>query len=214
MASERIGQRVDRERRVWRVALLLSVLAHLILVLLSYTAVEIGRSAAGPRAGSPLAALGDDAMVSVILPPRTEIWVPPRPKVPLIEAVDIEVPLPQMAENWVELPNPEQRVRGMEGGLGRGDAGDENEGNRQAAPIPKGIIMAPLERPASVRGHVVTVRVLVNAAGAVESVRLDPPTPDARYNEALIREARDWVFEPALREGRPVAMWTSYTWKL
>jgi hypothetical protein len=65
-----------------------------------------------------------------------------------------------------------------------------------------------------VRGHEVTVWVFINQAGAVDSVRLEPPTPDGRYNADLIREARDWVFEPALQRGRPVAMWWSYTWKL
>jgi hypothetical protein len=58
------------------------------------------------------------------------------------------------------------------------------------------------------------VWVFINQAGVVDSVRLEPPTPDGRYNADLIREARDWVFEPALQRGRPVAMWWSYTWKL
>lgn len=216
MASERIGQRVRREREVWRLGLLLSVLLHLIVLLLSNTVVELGRSAAGPARGSALAAPGEDAMVSVVLPPRTEIWIPPRPEVPLIEPVDVEVPLPEMAENWVELRPPQERVDpGVRGGEGRGDAGNSAEGqNRLVAPTPRGIIMAPLDRPRSVRGHEVTVHVLVNAAGVVESVYLDPPTPDGRYNEALIREARDWIFAPAMQQGRPVAMWTSYTWKL
>jgi len=215
MAWERIGQRVRRERQVWCLGLLLSVLLHLVVVLLSNTVVELGRSAAGPARGSALAAPGEDAMAAVVLPPRTEIWIPPRPEVPLIEEVEVEVPFPEMAESWIDLRPPEQRVDpGVRGGEGSGAGGDANEGNRQAVPIPRGIIMAPLDRPRSVRGHEVTVHVLVNAAGAVESVYLDPPTPDAGYNEALLREARDWVFAPAIRQGRPVAMWTSYTWKL
>ena len=74
--------------------------------------------------------------------------------------------------------------------------------------------MAPLDRPASVRGREVTVWVFINQAGQVDSVRLDPATPDRGYNEKLTREARDWVFEPALRAGRAVATWYSYTWKL
>ncbi|UCC83278.1 MAG: energy transducer TonB [Gemmatimonadota bacterium] len=215
MASERIGQRVRREREVWRLGLLLSVLFHLILLLLSNTVVDIGRSAAGPARGSALAAPGEDAMVSVVLPPRTEIWIPPRPEIPLIDPVEVEVPFPEMAENWVELRPPQERVGpGVPGGEGSGAGGDASEGNQQTIPIPKGIIMAPLDRPRSVRGHEVTVHVLVNAAGVVESVYLDPPTPDGGYNEALIREARDWVFAPAVRQGQPVAMWTSYTWRL
>ena len=74
--------------------------------------------------------------------------------------------------------------------------------------------MAPLSRPASVRGREVTVWVFINQAGAVDSVRLDPATPDGNYNADLIREARQWVFEPAMRAGRAVATWFNYTWKL
>ncbi len=216
MSSERIGQRVRREREIWRLGLLLSVLFHLVVLLLSNTVVELGRSAAGPARGSALAAPGEDALVSVLLPPQTEIWIPPRPEVPLIDPVDVEVPFPEMAENWVELRPPQERVDpGVRGGEGRGDAGNAAEGDaRNVAPVPKGIIMVPLDRPSSVRGHEVTVWVLVDAAGAVDSVRLEPPTPDGRYNAAIEREARNWVFQPALRRGRPVAMWWSYTWRL
>jgi TonB family protein len=74
--------------------------------------------------------------------------------------------------------------------------------------------MAPLERPAAVRGRQVTVWVFISEAGVVDSVRLEPPTPDRRYNEDLMREARQWVFEPAVLAGRAVAVWYSYTWKL
>ncbi len=74
--------------------------------------------------------------------------------------------------------------------------------------------MAPLARPPSVRGRDVTVWVFVNTAGAVDSVRLEPPTPNGKYNDSLLRNALEWVFEPAVRAGRPVASWWSYTWKL
>jgi hypothetical protein len=216
MASERIGERVRREREVWRLGLLLSVLLHLVALLLSGTVVKLGMSAAGPARGSALAAPGEDAMVSVVLPPQSEIWIPPRPEVPLIEEVEAEVPLPEMAENWVELRPPEERVDpGVRGGEGRGNAGSAAEGeNRNVAPVPMGIIMVPMDRPSSVRGHEVTVWVLVSASGGVDAVRLEPPTPDGRYNAAIVREAQAWVFRPALRSGVPVAMWWSYTWKL
>ena len=74
--------------------------------------------------------------------------------------------------------------------------------------------MAPLKRPTSVRGREVGVWVFVNETGAVDSVRLDPATPSSEYNRELIREAKDWVFEPAMRAGRAVAHWFYYTWKL
>ncbi|NIW38295.1 MAG: hypothetical protein GWN32_18030 [Gemmatimonadetes bacterium] len=155
-------------------------------------------------------------MESLVLPPRTEIWIPPRPEVSEVEPVEAEVAMPELAENWLDLRAALERVQsGAEGGEGGGDAGTEMSGrNRNAPPTPRGIIMAPLERPSAVRGHEVTVWVFINRAGAVDSVRLDPPTPDGGYNEELIREARDWIFEPAMRAGRPVAIWWSYTWKL
>ena len=129
---------------------------------------------------------------------------------------------PVLAFNEIELRDPGEGTRegeetgaGLPGGEGRGDQGNAMSGLRRLIPpTPRGVIMAPLKRPSNVRGKQVTVWVFINQAGAVDSVRLDPPTPDSRYNSDLMREARDWVFEPAERAGRVVATWYSYTWKL
>jgi len=52
----------------------------------------------------------------------------------------------------------------------------------------------------------------VDATGAVvpDSTRLEPPTKDRDFNRRLIREASEWVFRPASRDGRPIAAWFPY----
>lgn len=225
MGAEWIGQRVRRERKVWRIALLLSVLIHLLIVLLSYSGAErlTPYAAAGPASGDDAAALGGGSMRAIVLQQPQEITVPPRPEVPIIEPVEVDMPdEPELSFNQVELREPGQGERegaesgpGLPDGEGEGDAGNARSGRRRLIPpTPRGIIMAPLDRPSSVRGRDVTVWVFINQAGVVDSVRLDPATPDRSYNRSLIREARDWVFEPAMRAGRTVATWWSYTWKL
>ena len=55
--------------------------------------------------------------------------------------------------------------------------------------------------------------VFVDAAGKVvaDSTRLNPPTSDRGFNRRLIDEAAEWVFNPATRNGQPVAAWFPYT---
>lgn len=224
MARERTGERLRRERRIWRFALFLSVLLHLIAFLIFKTVQErpTPYAAAGPPSGDPNAAPGGGAMRAVTLRPPVEITVPPRPETPVIEPVEVQLQEPQLAFNEIDLQDPGQSLRegpesgeGLPGGEGGGDAGDAMTGLRRLIPpTPRGVIMAPLERPTSVRGREVGVWVFVSEAGAVDSVRLDPATPSSEYNRELIREAKDWVFEPAMRAGRAVAHWFYYTWKL
>jgi TonB family protein len=226
MAWEHVEQRQRRERRVWRVGLLVSLLLHLILLLVFQNRPErlTPYAAAGPGFGDPVAAPAGGGMRAIVLRPPVEIRVPPRPETPIIEPVEIEEKIeePVLALSEVELPDPGEGTRkgpetgaGLPGGEGRGDRGNAMSGLRRLIPpTPRGVIMAPLDRPASVRGRKVTVWVFINQAGVVDSVRLDPPTPDEAYNRSLIREAREWVFEPAERAGKAVATWFSYTWKL
>jgi hypothetical protein len=63
------------------------------------------------------------------------------------------------------------------------------------------------------RGSAVEVWVFVNEGGRVvaDSTRLNPPTSDRGFNRRLIEEAAEWVFTPAMKEGKPVAAWFPYT---
>jgi TonB family protein len=226
MVVEQVEQRVRRERRVWRIGLLSSLLFHLLLLVFFQTRAErlSPYAAAGPAAGDPVAAPGGGGMRAIVLQPPVPIEIPPRPESFIIEPVQVNPPVEEMvlALNEVELRDPGEGNRegpesgpGLPGAEGGGDAGNAMSGLRRLIPpVPRGVIMAPLSRPSSVRGREVTVWVFINQAGAVDSVRLEPPTPDSKYNEDLMREARDWVFEPAERAGRAVATWFSYTWKL
>lgn len=226
MAVEQVTQRLRREQRVWRVALLVSVLIHLILLFFFRTEPERlwPYAAAGPGSGDPVAAPGGGAMRAVTLMPPVELVIPPRPETPVVEPVVVQerIEEPMLSMSEVELRDPGEGLKegpesgsGLPGGEGTGDRGNAMTGLRRLIPpTPRGVIMAPLNRPANVRGREVTVWVFITQAGVVDSVRLDPPTPDSNYNNSLMREARDWVFEPAERAGKAVATWFSYTWKL
>ena len=224
MALERVEQRFSRERSLWRAGLLLSLLIHLLLLLIFRTSPErlTPYAAAGPAAGDPVAAPGGGGMRAVVLRPPVEIKVPPKPETPIVKPVEVLPEEPILSFSDLEIPKPgEGKIDapeigpGTPGGEGKGDAGNAMTGLRRLIPpTPRGVIMAPLARPPSVRGKEVTVWVFVNAAGSVDSVRLEPPTADGGYNDNLIRNAHNWVFEPAERAGRPVASWWNYTWKL
>jgi hypothetical protein len=47
-----------------------------------------------------------------------------------------------------------------------------------------------------------------------DSTRLDPPTRDGDFNKRLVREAAEWIFRPAVREGKPVSSWFPYRIKM
>lgn len=218
-----VWERSRRERRVWAAGLLLSVGVHVavLLVFRSGSLPVSPAAAAGPRAGSPKAAAGGGGLTAILFRPPRPIVVPPRPEA-VVEPKPIELERLlelQLSFSPVTLPAVgEGRVPGsrsgpgLPGGEGAGDAGDAAEGLlRLIRPHPRGIILPPLGGPAEVRGREVKVRVFVSAAGTVDSVRLDPPTPSREYNERLAREALSWKWEPALRGGRKVAAWAEYT---
>ena len=96
-------------------------------------------------------------------------------------------------------------------GPGRGDAGTGGEGRyRLQPPVPRGMIIPPANR--NLKGTSVEVWVFVDEQGKVvpDSTRLNPPTSDRAYNQRLVREAAEWVFQPAIQAGRPVAAWFPY----
>ena len=72
------------------------------------------------------------------------------------------------------------------------------------------MIMPPVNK--SLRGKTLEVWVFVDATGRVvpDSTRLDPPTGDRSLNRQLIREASEWVFNPAQKNNQPVASWYPY----
>ena len=211
----RVEERRRRERKVWRAGLLVSMLLHLALFL-GWRGDVIPASpfaAAGPRSGDDRAAAGSMQAMNIRTPPPRVIVPPP---LPIEVSVEVE---PVDFEEEVELdpaavmgdePGPLERP-GLEGGTGEGDAGNATEGRNRLQPAtPRGMIIPPTNR--ELRGTEVQVWVFVDETGRVvpDSTRLDPPTRDRGFNRRLIEEASEWVFRPAVREGRPVASWFPY----
>ena len=184
------GERRARDRKTWRMALLISLLLHVLVFVFWRTDGPLMSpfAAAGPRAGDNRAAGGSMQAMSIRIPPPRPI-VPPR--IPLGDS-----------------PGPP----GLEGGEGRGDGGTAEEGLfRLVPPSPRGMIMPPAND--KLKGREVEVWVFVDERGRVvpDSTRLEPPTSDRDFNRRLIREASQWVFEPARQGGKPVASWFPYT---
>jgi hypothetical protein len=67
------------------------------------------------------------------------------------------------------------------------------------------MIMPPLDRPSSVRGTTVRVRLEVSARGEVLDVTIDPPIRDRHYRDEFLDRLRRYRFTPAsTRDGRNV----------
>ena len=151
--------------------------------------------------------------VPVLEVPVVEPEVPPQVEPAVSQAPQVPAAAPGPGTVGEGGGTGETEGPGTTEGAGRGAGGLEAEGtSRIAAPVPRGMILPPADRPRSVRGREVTVWVFVTEAGRVvaDSTRLDPPTPDAGYNRRLRQSAGEWSFEPARRSGRPVAAWYPY----
>lgn len=222
------AERRHRERRVWRLALLISAGLHVLVFLLwpgTRIPVDLD-SAAGPRSYSEEAAEG--MMQAVALQSAPPDAVQP----PAVPTPDLELPTPMEVEpdaapevdlSAPDLPDPGQGASrgsdpddtgptGLPERTGAGDAGAAEEGRfRMVPPSPRGVIFPPTNR--DLRGTEIEIRVFVTEAGQVvpDSTRLEPPTSDRSYNERLKRDAAEWVFEPAREGGQPVAAWFRYT---
>lgn len=225
--NEELERRWDR---VFRWALVVSVLLHILVVLLfrqERVVPEVLTSAAGEKAGDPEAAAGGgmeviDVRVVAVTPPVPEeaVVVP----VPEPEPTPEPEPEPERERQRTSQPLGQQASSGQgrgqetgpgtETGTGRGDGGTGEAGlNRATAPSPRGMILPPSDRPSRVRGMTVTVYVFVATNGTVvaDSTRIAPSTGDARFDRRLREDAAQWKFRPATRDGTPIAAWFPYT---
>lgn len=211
-----VRERRREERRIWRAAMGVSVLLHLLAFVLwrSDLPPATSSAAAGPRSGDVRAAAGGARVVRLAPPAATPLRPPPVP----LPAVDVPEATPVEEEPRVDLASilgdrPDAaRGPGPADGDGRGDAGAAEAGRRRLVPpAPRGMIIPPADR--RFRGREIEVWVFVDERGRVvpDSTRLRPPTSDGSFNRRLKEEAARWVFEPARRGGRPVASWFPYT---
>lgn len=228
------SQRFDRAwGRALRLGLVAAVLLH-VAVLLFFRTTRVTPpspfSAAGPQMGDVRAAAGGGGGLTMVevrvrqAEPEEATPVPvPTPREVVVEPVEVTpIPEPEDPGPVVAPSLPGTGVAGQGGtagtatgegiatGTGQGGGGTEEEGRSGLVPpTPRGMILPPSDRPSSARGREVTVWVFVTDRGRVvsDSTRLEPPTPDRRYNDRLKRSAAEWVFEPARRAGRAVAAW-------
>jgi periplasmic protein TonB len=233
--SSRIREERDW-RRALRVGLAAAIVLHLLLLALWRITLpdpETAAAAAGPANRDIRAAEGGtggmqqvDVRVAQPEQPREE---PAPDPVPIPEPVPVPEVRPEPREPRPDPRPPVQlagtavgdtRTPGTGGagstvgegttGTGAGGGGTAPAGPPAAtAPVPRGMILPPSERPRTGVSSV-TVLVHVNAQGRVDQVRLDPPTGDAAYDRRLARSAREWSFEPARQGGRAVAAWYPY----
>jgi hypothetical protein len=214
-------ERRRRERPTWRRALWISALIHG-LVFLTFPVQSILISpfaAAGPRAGDNRAAAGSMQAMNMRVPPSTPIIPPP---IPLPTVTDIEPvefdpePVYEPAALSGETLGLEDGP-GLEDGTGEGDGGTSDEGLfRVVAPVPRAVMFPNAPDDDRIRGREVEVWVFVDSAGRVvpDSTQLRPPTPNGDYNRRLVRDAAEWSFSPAMRDGQPVASWFNYRFTL
>ena len=209
------ADRRRRERKIWRTALLVSALLHL-LIFVGWRGTVIPLSpyaAAGPRAGDNRAAKGSMQAMNIRTAPPMPIVPPPIP-IPAeieIEPVEFDETADQDPASVLgEQPGLDE-LPGLPDGAGAGDGGNADEGLfRLQPPTPRGMIIPPANQ--SLRGTEVQVWVFVDERGRVvaDSTRLNPPTRDNDFNKRLIREAAEWVFRPAIQEGKAVPSWFPY----
>ena len=205
------------ERTLWRNGYIGAVILHLLVFFVWWGEAELVSpfAAAGPRAGDNLAASGGMQAINIRVPPPRPII---RPRVPLLTFDP--VPLDDFEDDQqtqVETASilgdrPGVDGPGLPDATGRGDGGTAATGLfRNAPPSPRGMIIPPANR--SLRGQKIEVWVWVDIQGRVVADRteLRPPSSNRSFNERLVREAAEWVFEPAKRGGRPVASWFTYT---
>jgi hypothetical protein len=209
------NDRRRRERTVWRMGLLLSVLVHL-FIFLGWRGPVIPMSpfaAAGPRAGDNRAARGSMQALNMSVPPSRPIIRPPRPLAVSVEIEPVEFEDSETLDPSSVLGDApgDDEGPGLETGRGEGDGGTAEEGlYRLQPPSPRGMIIPPANE--NLKGTTVEVWVFVDERGRVvpDSTRLNPPTRDRGFNQRLIREAAEWVFRPAVQGGKPVASWFPY----
>jgi len=158
-----------------------------------------------------------------MLIPKLPVATLPRLKPP---AVGVPVPVPESKSPFDDgLQNPTQ-LEHTDAGTGRGapppisarPPTDDGVVNRPNTPPLVDQLPEPIRRvepkypdlaqQAQIEGMVV-VNLLVAKDGRVQEVQLHPSIHVPMLDPAALDAARQWMFEPALRGGRPVAVWVA-----
>ena len=207
MSSFNVKGRRQEERKIWRNALLASLLFHFLLFVVSgRRPIPTLTVAAGPNEGDLRSVRGGVQTMRISIPPPRPITPP---AIPIPTAIEID-PLDLDTEADFDLA----ALLGDPGPPGPPGLDGEGEGSGTEGqvvftePKPVGLVVPPTNKR-----YATAVWVFVNEHGRVvaDSTRLDPPTKDRKLNRQLFREAADWRFFPATRNGKPVAAWLRYS---
>ena len=211
------AERRRAERALWRNGFAGAVIVHLLVFLLWWGEAELVSpfAAAGPRAGDNRAARGGMQAMTIRVPPPRPIV---RPRVPLLsfDPVPLDELLEEEQQQQIETASilgdrPGVDGPGLPDGDGAGDGGTAASGRlRDIPPRPLNLTL-PFWCQDACR-EPIEVWVFVDEYGQVvaDSIRLRPPSSDRSTNDRLIREAAEFVYEPARSGGKPVASWTFY----
>lgn len=213
MSTPNVRSRRRKERKLWRAALLASLLLHLLVLLAGgRRTLPTPSAAAGPKAGDSRAARGGMQAMNISVPPPRLIVPPPVPVVTEIDLAELEFDSePQFDLAALLGERPGDAPPGLDG-IGEGDGGDAAEGvGGVIGAKPRGMIPPPDHD--DLKGSEVTIWVFVSENGTVvgDSTWLEPPTRNRKLNQQIIREAAQWLFYPATRRGQPISAWFSYT---
>jgi TonB family protein len=203
----------DADRRTLRIALAVAVSLHIALL-----AVQL------PQLLPELSATADRPKVYVVQQVRFK-KPPPPPENPIPETKPTLVPvpdptpddpepirLPVEAQPTIDVPDSDLLV-----GIPEGPPPVESD-----APLPVGgDVIEPLKlyappplytepaRKARIEGYVI-VQAIIDKAGAVTNVRVVKGLPMG-LDESAVEAVKRWRFEPATRNGKPVAVYYNLT---
>ncbi len=212
-----LEERRRKSRLFFRKAYVGSLLFHVALFLLwrSPRIHDSPFAAAGPRAGDEIAAAGGMQAITVLAPPTRPIIPPPIP-LPSVDVEPVEFDDEAAIDDAAtQGERPGEEGPGTETGEGQGDGGTSDEGLFQMVPAtPRSMIIPPSDP--DLKGKAFEVWLFVDARGRVvqDSTYLRPPTGNGGLDRRLLREASEWIFNPARRGGEAIAAWTTYRFQV
>ena len=209
-AEIRIEDRYRRERRIWRNGITMSVAVHFLLFFIwKITAIPISSSMPlGPEQSEGAVDEGSLRALSIWVPPK--LPVSPSP-IPIPSQIDIrETKLPQITER--EAVSALGKSPSLDKPLGLRDGfGTTYQGTSDWMPATPRDMIIPSNKH-DLNGKEIQVWVFVDESGGVipDSTYIDPVPENEDFNRRLIRQAAEWLFRPATRDGKPVASWFTY----
>ncbi len=209
-AEIRIKDRHRRERKIWRNGIAMSVAVHfLVFFIWKITAISVSPyMTSGPEQSDRTIDKSSLRALSIWVAPNLPIAPSP---IPIPSQIDVqEVKLAQIIDRdpvsvLGEWPGPD-KLPGLSDGLGMPHQGVSG----WMPATPRDIIIPNNKRDLS--GREIQVWVFIDESGGVipDSTYISPATEDIDFNRRLIRQAAEWLFRPATRDGNPVVSWFTY----